>query len=887
MSEFGLKIRNIEASTLFEYNNGVRDHYEFKNALFVKSLFYDFIVGDTQAQKDKVKHNNKSTRDIICLEFNYGSRSYVDEVAHLNKHIKKNENILSSLSSKLEATQMDSTQEFNIRKEIDNVKFKLNRFKELLAFADENNNNYEKHSADELRHMFYRDGVTIKYKNRNGKVYDTIHYVMLFRSTGKAKKGSCVFINEKLYDIAIDFLRMGIKLPKDNAKIVEISAYSSLIASGIINKVKIDPDSILVLKDVDESMQTSVLSIEVDERGLCTAKMRDDYEIKNTLFDGQALIDSSIFPEWADGYILLRHHFFKAAAFCTHIQSFLADYCAENGLDYETYVLRDMWGREIRAKDVRMITTENALKWLKFDVDFDYWADWVRKNDSMFGVVKTTHKSKFGDVQRMSYQMVNSLDMDTMSSVCQKTIDYVDRLKNDDEVFREYLRDNANFANDYEVLLALYEQNNDFNKSSYYKERKKYILQNYILGVKSGKLLQDAENLTIVGSPYAMLLYAASGDSSSVKNDTTFSLEDGATQCYTSRFGDGQYLAEFRSPYNSRNNLGHLHNVYSEEFEKYFDFGNLIIAINMVGTDFQDRNNGSDQDSDSIYVTNQEDIVEHARRCVRDYPTIVNNIPQSTKSYSSSPDSFASVDCELAGSQLNIGESSNLAQLAQTYSASFNDKRYDDYAAILAILAQISIDSAKRLYDCSVSDEVRRIKNLMNIKNNGYPLFWSIIRPEFGVQNPRINKELSCPMNYLYNLTFDRRRYERSIPISDFFAKQETKNPIGRRCKKIERLITKYSLNVYNTLNSKDEDSDIILLLRTDFNELVDDIKSIVPPDNYIGLMAWLIDRAFIMTPQMYSNQKKIKSTLRKNRPLLVKVLYTINPEMFLSLFSR
>ena len=43
ISEFGLKIKNIEASTLFEYNIGVRDHYEYKDAMFTNSLFHDFL----------------------------------------------------------------------------------------------------------------------------------------------------------------------------------------------------------------------------------------------------------------------------------------------------------------------------------------------------------------------------------------------------------------------------------------------------------------------------------------------------------------------------------------------------------------------------------------------------------------------------------------------------------------------------------------------------------------------------------------------------------------------------------------------------------------------------------------------------------------------------
>ena len=43
----------------------------------------------------------------------------------------------------------------------------------------------------------------------------------------------------------------------------------------------------------------------------------------------------------------------------------------------------------------------------------------------------------------------------------------------------------------------------------------------------------------------------------------------------------------------------------------------VVIAINMIGTDFQDRNNGADQDSDSLYVTNQQEIVKYSKYCYR------------------------------------------------------------------------------------------------------------------------------------------------------------------------------------------------------------------------------------------------------------------------------
>ena len=59
-----------------------------------------------------------------------------------------------------------------------------------------------------------------------------------------------MFISERLYDIAYDFIYMGIKIPKNNAPIVEASAYVSLVASSVVDRIYINPKSILILNDV-------------------------------------------------------------------------------------------------------------------------------------------------------------------------------------------------------------------------------------------------------------------------------------------------------------------------------------------------------------------------------------------------------------------------------------------------------------------------------------------------------------------------------------------------------------------------------------------------------------------------------------------------------------
>lgn len=867
MSEFGIKIKNIEAATLYEYNKGLRDHYDYKDAMFVNSLFKDFMC------ENKLKvWNDESTRDLICLEFNFGTRSYDEEIAHIRK-IAKNARIeykkaISSGSKKL-------------------IELQTNKKKKIISlynFAVNHKTDYFSLSADTIREEFYNNGVNVEYitRKRNGDIIKTevIHYKMLYRSTGKAKKGTCMFIRDKLYNKAINYLRMGIKLPKHNADIVGISAYSSLVCSGIVGKVKINPKNILVLKDVDRYFNTNVISVEIDENKHCIAKAIKDYKLKNTLFDGQALIDSSIFPNWGNGYILLRHHFCKMAAFCSNIQLFFRDYFGD---DYYSATVKDMWGNEHYVKDIELITTDNAMKWIKYDVSYDYWCNKVYENDCMFGIVKTAHPSKLGNVQRMSYQMVNSLDVEIMENVCKESIEYINRLKTDDDFFLDYLRKNINFSNDYEALIALCEQNRDFLRSSYFRDRKKAIIMTYVLNFKSGKVIQNADNLVIVGSPYAMLLYGATGNPCDVDKDDTFSVEDLATQCYTTRFNDNEYLAEFRSPFNGKYNLGYLHNVYNDRFKKYFKFCDQIIAVNMNGTDFQDRNNGSDMDSDSIYTTNQADIVLHAKDCKEKYLTIVNNIPKDSNVYDSTMKDFARLDNKLAASQLDIGESSNLAQLAQTYDCTFDEQKYKDYVCILSVLAQIAIDSAKRLFDVDVGSEIKRIKKDMDVENNKYPTFWKVIRRDFKEKN--INYNLVCPMNYLYNLKLDQfRSNESTIPIQYFFKKFEIEKN-RKTCKKVEEIIEMYMNKYYSTISSENEDS--YFLLKMDFDNMIQDIKKVYVSKNYIGLFSWLIDRAFCVSISQKQNQYKLKSKIKKRKSILIKALYDINSANLLKCFSE
>lgn len=851
--EHGVRIKNIQAGSLYGYNHGTRDRYEYKNAMFTNSLLLDFLLDNGL----KVA-NNGSTKDIICLKFDYGVRDYDGEIKNIEKIIK------------------DEKDEVRIVK-----------IREIKEKIESNKNLYEKLSNEEIREIFYKDGVDVEYiyVNKKGelKSKEIIHYEMLYRSTGKAKNGSCMFICKRLFKKARNFMYMGVKFPKVNAPLVEISAYAPLIASTIVGRIEIDPRDILILKDVDSFFKTNIVSVETDEDRHLIANNISDYELKNTLFDGQAIADESILPDWINGYALLRHHMCKMAAFKGRLQLFFKDWFGEK---YETAEVEDMFGNKHLVKDIKLITTDNAMKWLKFGISYEYWCKKVNENGNKFGVVKTAHQSKLGDVQKMSYQMINSLDINIMDNVTQKTRDYINLIKRDNNAFLEYLSMNKNFSNDYEALVALCEQNMDFTRSEYFRDRKYRIIRSYIENVKTGKIIQDADNLVIVGSPYAMLLHSVDED---VKNDDTFKQEDGTIQCFTQRFKDGEYLAGFRSPFNSKNNMSYMHNVYDERLFKYFDFGEQIIAVNMIHTDFQDRNNGSDQDSDSLYTTNQEDIVTYARYCYEQFHTIVNNIPKETNKYDNTLLNYAIIDNSIASSRTAIGESSNIAQLALTYSYNFDDPKYNDYVCILSVLAQVAIDSAKRRFDIDIDEELDRIKKDMNINKNQYPLFWKHIKDvklrkdRKSFSKEKINKRLDCPMNYICKMKFEEyKSQESTLPMDYFFNKFEM-NDNRVKSKKVEAMIEKFSLYVHDNIS----DSDEYFLLRSDFDEIIETINKIYLSKNYLGLISWLIDRAFCISIGVKRKKNTINSKIDNNKSALIATLYAVNKESLLNIFSK
>lgn len=455
----------------------------------------------------------------------------------------------------------------------------------------------------------------------------------------------------------------------------------------------------------------------IDSKGRIGKKCvvdKKETEVKNTIWDGMGLIEADYFkdcrnaynPDWTvkiNGMALMRHHLFKMCGFKSHIQLFFKDWCEKTGNDYETYQVQDMFGHWHYLKDIKIITTDNAIKWKKFkdlmggslESAYEYWCKKVNEDGSVFGIVKSDHPSKLGEYQQLSYQMVNTLPCtkDDVRDIASTSIEYVELLKQDNNEFEKFLRKNANEVNHYEMMADLYEHNHEFGNSTFFRHEKSKIISAYVHKLRKGKIVVNGDNLTTCGNPYALLLYSVGED---FTKDPTLKSENNVIQCYTTRFQHDEHLCAFRNPHNSPNNICYFHNVYSNEMEKYFEFSKNIIAVNNIETDFQARSNGSDHDSDFVLATNQPTMVKCAAYCYKHYPTIVNDLKESGVVYKNNKSEYARMDNTFSKSRIGIGYSSNLAQLAMTYywselqSDNPDPKRLDELSdnfVILSVLA--------------------------------------------------------------------------------------------------------------------------------------------------------------------------------------------------------
>lgn len=836
-------------------------------------------------------------------------------------------------------------------------------------------------SANELRDYYYENGVDVPWEKRDKDTHeviytDVIHYKMLMRNTGKAKNGDCIFIIENLHEMALKYITMDLfnRMSKENAKIVELSAYSTLITATAMDYITIPLNSIFVVKDekadttkealIVKTKDVPCIKTEIDfnkseeflnEYGLTFYKKKlkknpdlqyvkktkssvvntlaernidiklcptvdityyksecyvdrecGQTAISNVLWDGMGLIDESIFPQDKEGFIYCRSHFFKSCLFRGNIQDYFQDCYKEN---YEHAYAKDMFGRKIKVTDIKVIVSDKSLKWLKFqelmgetlEDAFRYYYKFMKKDGEQFEIVKTAHTSKWGDLQRNSYQINNSqpcTDNSTLEKIAKPTIDYINSLKINHNAFIHHLEiagsNRYSFNN---VLIALNEWNDKFRYTRLFKNSRDTIISDFKNErAKLGKLFQEGDNLTICGNVMA-LLKKVTGQDDYLEEGCFETIENGI-QCYTKRFEANTHIAAYRSPHNSPNNIVHLVNVYPAEIEKYFPkLGRNVIIINGIGTDVQSRLNGQDLDTDSVFATNQSEMVELAKYAYMKYPTIVNGIDEiSSSSYSKDMHSYAKMDNSISSSQYAIGYASNVAQLALSYyfDGGMKSKELEDVFIISSVLAQVAIDSAKRTYCVNVNAELSRLSHLdcMSCSDGKpYPEFYAKIQEIKNRRSKKKRKEIktdesrryNCPMEILaeiieenaINLQEHKEFQTPTCKMKEVFEYKPTGRRDNKQYNKVLAIVQDYSKNVDNLDGEAEDYTEKVM------RELDDCMMKLNKLNISKNTMLSLINYAL-----GYKKNSKKYSQKRIGKRLLT-LLYDKAPDKFLSCFKK
>lgn len=419
---------------------------------------------------------------------------------------------------------------------------------------------------------------------------DGIHYVRYKRSSGSSRVGKCLFIDELLYPKMHEWEMCGLTVEEgQEIDLAALESYIALTLSSIVGTLEINPRNILLIPDYESRFMDKVIAVREKDGKLAAGE--EVTEICNSIWDGQSLMDKSLFGPFEDkGFLLLRNRFFKSACFNTNIQQWFRD----NGIsDVET--LRAAGGKTIatRIDDIKLITTPSSIKYLKFGS----YEQWLANLDPMFGAVKFEKPTHFfnGRMVQAHYQLLCTLQMSEQDvrSFLQPTLDYVRLLKTDPDVVRFHIKypENQEFeltpaTSKNDVVYKMMGITNKFAKTKLFRDFQNDLVKSYMMNARCGHVLVNGNYSTLLGNGIEML-QAAIG---------RFSGKSviGAGHIHAKRFEYGKTILGSRSPHVSIGNVWLSENVESEQIDRYFNMTNEIVYVNSIGENLLARLSGCD-----------------------------------------------------------------------------------------------------------------------------------------------------------------------------------------------------------------------------------------------------------------------------------------------------
>lgn len=616
------------------------------------------------------------------------------------------------------------------------------------------------------------------YLYQNGFKCDGVEYVRYKRSSGSSRVGKCLFVNKILAEDMKKWDMCGLHIEEGQPiDLASWEAYIALPISSIIDTIEIPLNNILVINDYESTFEEDVVAVEIEDNHLISE--HKPVQITNSIWDGQSLMDKSLFGKYEDkGMLLLRNRFFKSCCFNTNIQQWFAD----NGITSVDQLNGFTLATDI--SQIRFITTPSSIKYAKFGTI----EDWMKNVDSTFGVVKYEKAPRAfdGRLVQAHYQLFNTLQLsyEEMERVLKPSLDYIGAIRRDPAVLRyaiQYPFDDgsggwSSLDSKNEIIFRMLGINEKFAHTKLYYDFRDDLIKGEIRNLKKGHVLVKGNYSTLMGNGIEMLQESIG----------RFNGESviGVGNVHSKRFEYGQTLLASRSPHVTMGNILLTKNVASEAYDTYFNMTNWIVCVNAIGENIQQRLNGCDYDSDTMLITDDELLVEVAKRNYSKFPVPTNLTTSSkTQCYYTQADK-AGLDVRTSVNK--IGEIINLSQqlnsllwdnVAQGASIESCMELYYDICK-LSVLSGVEIDKAKREFDINSGAEINILKRKYKITEDEKtvkPQFFKMITTENGYalsDNTRY-KYFHTSMDYLqkiiskFNFREGRECKRQVVPFMD------------------------------------------------------------------------------------------------------------------------
>lgn len=683
----------------------------------------------------------------------------------------------------------------------------------------------------ELRKELYKDGF----------ICNGVKYCRMKRSSGSARVGKCLFINEPLFKPILKFSSGGIELKYGQE--VDLAAYESYISlpsSSIIDTLTISAENILLIDDYESVFREDVIETHNENGWLTTSEK--NCEISNSIWDGQSLIDVSLMGDYACyGMVLLRNLMFKSCCFNCNIQQWFKD---NNITDISQLNGKT---RAKRIEDVKLITTPNSIKYLKFDT-LDNWLDNLYPR---FGVVKHDKKTHFfgGRLVQTHYQLINTLQLskDEVQEFLQESLNFAQLLRDNPAVVRYYIKypDIDEFEpmqkpmlDKNDVVYNLMCINDNFTKTKYYQEFLHDLLASYYKNLKNGHVYVNGNYSTLLGNPIEMLQQSIG----------TFKGESqiGVGNIHNIRFGYDKTLLGSRSPHVTMGNIWLATNKENKLIDCYFNLTEEIVCINSIGENVLQRLSGADFDSDTVLLTDNEILIRAAKRNYHVFKTPTSFVTaQKVKRYYT-PEEQADLDIKTSVNK--IGEIINLSQELNSllWDKMYHGSSYDNIKELyydicqLDVMSGIEIDKAKKEFDVNNSKELDKMREKYKeelsdeYNKKKIPHFFSHIARQKGYYNPE--KKNYCKyhtsMDYLQTIVNGfkiKNPYKKDwLPFvsildnSKFYSTHVNQKQVN----KIYSILKKYISDRKNIFGSELDKDDKFVKAQLLYSNLVSDIES-------------------------------------------------------------